>query len=81
MVQDAMIERKQYQERAILNRMTYLRQHCTCFLFCTGKKEFQMWPFDQVAQDLAERLIFISGSKLACEELMRFETKLANGLN
>ena len=81
MMQDAMIERKQYQERAILNRMAYLRQHCTCFLFCTGKKEFLMWLVDQVATDLADRLNYISGSKLACEELMRLETKLANGLN
>ena len=81
MVQDAMIERKQYQERAILNRITYLRQDCICYLFCTGKKDLQMWYFYQFATDLADRFNYISGSKLACEELMRLETKLANGLN
>ena len=72
MLQDTMIERKQYQERAILNRMADLRQDCICYLFCTGNKVFRTCSFD---------FDLISGSKQACEELMRLETKLANGLN
>ena len=32
-------------EQAILKRIGYLKQHCSCFLFCTGKKfEFILFP-------------------------------------
>ena len=37
-VRSLIFERKRQQEQAILNRISYLKQYCTCYLFCTGKK-------------------------------------------
>ena len=35
-VRTLMNEKIRQKEQAILNRISYLKQHCTCYLFCTG---------------------------------------------
>ena len=37
-VQSLILEGRRQHEEAILNRISFLKQDCICYLFCTGKK-------------------------------------------
>jgi len=86
-VRSLMLEQKRQKEQAILNRISYLKQHCTCYLFCTGNKTTSkskhIWtdPVCKTRQVFNPNKTIFLGSHEACEELMRLETKLSNGLN
>ena len=82
-VRSLMLEQKRQKEQAILNRISYLKQHCTCYLFCTGNKRRP--KISGLIQFVKQNKFLIktifSGSHEACKELMRLETKVSNGLN